>query len=366
VKVHAIAAAVSSGAAGNARSAAAAASCVPTKLIPALTTLSQSFAIFAGYPNALSVQVLDDCGNPHLSGSVTVSFTNGDPELALSSLNSGIWQATWSAGAGSSGQSVSLNITAVNPKLGIDGALEVDGAIGTAKSPPAVTPGGVVSAASPVSYTAVAPGSIIAIYGSLLADSANAASSVPLPATLGNATVRIGGMIAPLFYASNGQINAVVPFGLTTNTAQQMYIQRDGTVSNPVSINVADAQPGAFLYNGSAIVQDFRGAAAPFLVAPSAPAQAGDVLVFYCGGLGLVNRTVADGAGSPSAPTLASVSATIGGQSANVIYAGLVEGLVGLYQVNTVMPAGVTPGSSVPVTLAVAGQMSPMADIATQ
>jgi uncharacterized protein (TIGR03437 family) len=79
-----------------------------------------------------------------------------------------------------------------------------------------------------------------------------------------------------------------------------------------------------------------------------------------------VNQTVTDGAPSPSAPTLATVTATIGGQTANVLYSGIVQGLVGLYQVNVTMPASVAPRSSVPVTLTAAGQTSPVANIATQ
>jgi uncharacterized protein (TIGR03437 family) len=104
-------------------------------------------------------------------------------------------------------------------------------------------------------------------------------------------------------------------------------------------------------------------------VTPSAPAQAGDVLVIYCAGLGVTNQPVADGAASPGSPptqTQAPVTVSIGGQNANVLFAGLTPTLVGLYQVNVVMPAGVTPGNAVPVLLTVAGQTSPAAIIAAQ
>jgi uncharacterized protein (TIGR03437 family) len=57
---------------------------------------------------------------------------------------------------------------------------------------------------------------------------------------------------------------------------------------------------------------------------------------------------------------------SIGGQNANVSFAGLTPTLVGLYQVNVTMPAGVTPGNAVPVMLTVAGQTGPAAIIATQ
>jgi uncharacterized protein (TIGR03437 family) len=247
----------------------------------------------------------------------------------------------------------------------------VQGGVISPKTPPAITQAGIVSAASPVSFSALAPGSLIAIYGSLLADDIVPAPSnqFPLPTTLGNANVIIGGQVAPLLYASPTQINAVVPFGLNSNTPYQLLIQRDLTLSTPVAINVADAQPGVFASGGSAIVQDFRGTAPPFLVTSSAPAHAGDALVIYCAGLGVTNPPAGDGVASPASPTAQTqspVTVTIGGQNATVLYAGLVAGLVGLYQVNVTMPAGVAAGNAVPVLLTVAGQTSPAAIISTQ
>ena len=49
---------------------------------------------------------------------------------------------------------------------------------------------------------------------------------------------------------------------------------------------------------------------------------------------------------------------TIGGQSSQAAFAGLAPEFVGLYQINTEVPKGVTPGSIVPVVLSVAGQQS--------
>jgi uncharacterized protein (TIGR03437 family) len=343
--------------------------CTPTKLIPALTTLSPSFAVPVGFPTGLSAQVMDDCGNPQTSGHVTVTFTNGDPPLALTSLNNGTWQATWFAGTQSAGKPVKLTVTATETQPQISGTAEVDGGIGPSQQQPIILPGGVVSAASPVSFIPLAPGGIISIYGSLLADSAAPATSIPLPTTLGNTNVIIAGQTVPLFYASPGQINAVVPFGLNTNTAYSVLVQRDSALSSPFAVNIADAQPGAFLSGGSAIVEDYRGTDPAFLVTSSAPAQAGDVLVIYCAGLGITNQPVADGAASPGSPlaqTQAPVTVSIGGQNANVSFAGLTPTLVGLYQVNVVMPTGVTPGNSVPVMLTVAGQTSPAAVISTR
>jgi uncharacterized protein (TIGR03437 family) len=365
LKVSVIVGAGSAGSTGNLRPRDTSPPCVPTKLIPALTTLSQAFTVSAGFPVGLSVQSVDDCGNPQTSGSITVSFSNGDPQLVLSSLNDGTWQGTWATN--SVAPSVAVTVTAQQQQL--TGTRQLNGGVGSPKTPPSITQAGIVSAASSVSFTALAPGGMIAIYGNLLADGAVAAPSIPLPTTLGNTTVLIGRTALPLLYGSQGQINAVVPFGLNTNTTYQLLIQRDQTYSSPVPVNIADAQPGAFLSGGSAIVVDSRGTAPAFLVTPSAPAQAGDVLVFYCAGLGATNPPVADGVASPSSPTAQTqspVTVTIGGQNATVLYAGLVAGLVGLYQVNVAMPAGVMPGNAVQVMLTAAGQTSPAANISTQ
>jgi trimeric autotransporter adhesin len=369
LKVNVIAGPSGSGSTGDLRPRDASIPCAPTKLIPALTTLGPAFAVSAGWPVALSVQSMDDCGNPQTSGSITVQFSTGDPPLALSSLNDGTWQATWATNLASVGKPVTLTITAANNQLQLTGTSSVNGGLNSPKTPPAITQAGIVSAASPLSFTALAPGSMIALYGNLLADDAVSAPSIPLPTTMGNAQVIVAGQAVPLLYVSPGQINALVPFGLNTNTTYSLLVQRDLALSSPVPINIADAQPGAFLSSGSAIVQDSRGALPVFLVTPSAPAQAGDVLVFYCAGLGVTNPPVADGAASPVSPTaqpLAPVVVMIGGQNATVVYAGLVAGLVGLYQVNVDMPAGGTPGDAVPVMLTVAGQTSPAAIISTQ
>jgi len=45
--------------------------------------------------------------------------------------------------------------------------------------------------------------------------------------------------------------------------------------------------------------------------------------------------------------------------NAPVLYAGLTPGIPGLYQINVQMPTGVTPGSAVPVAIAISGQTSP-------
>jgi uncharacterized protein (TIGR03437 family) len=90
-------------------------------------------------------------------------------------------------------------------------------------------------------------------------------------------------------------------------------------------------------------------------------ATAGDVVVIYCTGLGATTPAVASGVASPGNPVAQvtpSPQVRIGGQTAVVQFAGLTPGLVALYQINVVVPTGVTAGPTVPVTVTVAGVTS--------
>ena len=98
------------------------------------------------------------------------------------------------------------------------------------------------------------------------------------------------------------------------------------------------------------------------------PVRANDVVTIYCTGLGTVSPEV--GIGAPASTTVLSrttspVTVTISGKNATVNFAGLAPGFVGLYQVNAVVPAGVT-GDSVRVLLGAGGQTSPPVTIAVR
>jgi len=137
-------------------------------------------------------------------------------------------------------------------------------------------------------------------------------------------------------------------------------------ISLPQEVLIAAAQPGVFSVDGSGKNQGHIYVAATngsaHLAGPASPAHVGDVLVMYCAGLGPVNVPVADGAASPFSPVAFAtnvVTVTIGGVNAPVAFAGLTPGFAGLYQINTAVPAGVTPGDQVLVSVTSATQTSP-------
>jgi uncharacterized protein (TIGR03437 family) len=91
---------------------------------------------------------------------------------------------------------------------------------------------------------------------------------------------------------------------------------------------------------------------------PSNPAAKGSIVVLYGTGEGQTNPRGVDGriASSVFPKPLGSVSVTIGGIAAQVLYAGAAPGLVaGVFQINATLPPGVPSGAvSVVVTVGTA------------
>jgi transcriptional regulator of acetoin/glycerol metabolism len=74
--------------------------------------------------------------------------------------------------------------------------------------------------------------------------------------TLGGTSVLIGGIPAPLYYGSPGQINAQAPFELIPGNLCQIQVNSNGALSTPGTIQVATATPGvAALPTGQVIAQ---------------------------------------------------------------------------------------------------------------
>jgi uncharacterized protein (TIGR03437 family) len=337
--------------------------CTPAKLIPVFTLLGQSFSTAVAWPVSLEITVVDDCGTPITAGSVVTSFSNGDEPLNLTSLNDGRWSGTWTP---HSTASVSITATAQTVAPPLLGTASIGGSSTANPTVPLVNSGGIVNAAGDprlLSRTPVAPGSYITIYGSALASGLTVASTDTFPTQLAGTQVLMAGQPIPLRFTSDGQINALVPYGMATDATLQLVVARSGAYSTPQPVTLADGGPAIFLNaQGGGIAQIAEPDGSYPLVDATHPASAGDALVIYCAGLGAVTGSVAAGTISPSSPlaaTVNTVTVTIEGISANVFFAGLTPGFVGLYQVNAYVPAGVTTSATAPLVMTVAGQSSP-------
>ena len=123
---------------------------------------------------------------------------------------------------------------------------------------------------------------------------------------------------------------------------------------------VTELQPGIYTVNtsgsGAGIVTN---AVTGLLNSATNPAHTNDFLVIYATGLGAVKgpngeAAPGDGAAAPTTTiyrTTSTITATIGGVRAPVLFSGLTPTFAGLYQVNVQVPTGVTPGSAAPVVI---------------
>jgi uncharacterized protein (TIGR03437 family) len=211
----------------------------------------------------------------------------------------------------------------------------------TAPAPPAI--GAVVSAAS-LQQPSISPGEIVSIFGSSLGSpilSAQPDANSLYPTLFGQTTVTFNGVPAPTLFNNTTQINAVVPYAIAGQKTAQVVVSHYGQVSVALSVPLADTSPGIFT-----LTEDGHGQGAILNVGatvtvngPTNPAPRGLAI-----GLVLVDVP------QPAIVPKASVSLTIGGQPAQILYAGAAPYMVsGVLQVNAIVPDGAGSGSQVAV-----------------
>jgi uncharacterized protein (TIGR03437 family) len=177
---------------------------------------------------------------------------------------------------------------------------------------------------------AVAPGSIVSVYGTNLTSGTLTASENPLPKVLADSQVSINGFQTPLLSVSPTQINAQVPNETLAGIAKVVVI-RGGSVSTPVALQIQETAPGLFVV----VNQDGT------VNGPAHAASPGSTLMALLTGLGPTEPSLPTGVaapvGPPASPTVP-VSAMIGSQTAAVLAAGLAPGLVGVFKVLLSVP----------------------------
>jgi uncharacterized protein (TIGR03437 family) len=195
---------------------------------------------------------------------------------------------------------------------------------------------GVVNAAS--FSTAVAPGSLISIFGRNLAPEPMHAPGLPLPKDLGGIAVRANGQRLPLLYVSAHQINAQLLYDSPGEVTLQVTTPNGGAGRR---LAVAATAPALF---PAASLTHADGS----LITLDTPAQPGETIVLYLTGLGSVNGTATAGEPAPTSRLLAAratVEVQIGNERMRPMFAGLAPGFVGLYQINVTLPVSLTSGT---------------------
>lgn len=217
-------------------------------------------------------------------------------------------------------------------------------------APRFVNANGVVSATG---YGAPSPGSLISLYGvNLAADELTQAQSFPLPTSLKEVSLLVNGQALPLLASTPWQINAQLPQTVVAGTAAFQIGYAGGVRLPAVSVAVQSSSPENFFfpftrgqlgYSQAAAFHAGTGVAADI----DHPAAAGEALEIYGLGMGVTDPMVEAGVASPASPparALQTPRLQIGGKDAVVVFAGLAPGFAGVYQVNAIVPAGLSPG----------------------
>jgi uncharacterized protein (TIGR03437 family) len=201
---------------------------------------------------------------------------------------------------------------------------------------------------------AIAPDSLATIFGSNVA-SATASATLDangrLPTELAATRVEFNGVAAPLYYVSPGQINLVVPGGLTPGTASVVIRSAvSGSTKNGVALVIIPA-PGVFTSDGSgagpgAILNAVTYAPAPFVVQTAEnEADTRTRIAVYCTGVRHANLVTAQ------------VQDTVGNRILlRVEFAGAAPGFFGLDQVNLLLPPELDGAGTVLLTLTADGR----------
>jgi len=239
-----------------------------------------------------------------------------------------------------------------------------------ARTYPTISNNGIVDAASGgYAQQGVAPGSYISIYGSNLSDAMQAFSTPYLPVALSAVSISFDGdgLSYPgyLTFVSPGQINSQVPWEFQGHSSVGVTVWASGLPTATYKLPLAAVSPAIFVVGGVAAAIDYNQGT---IVTSAAPVKRGDTVELFVNGLGAVSNTPPSGQvslASPFSQTTATPAVMIGGVSAPVSFSGLAPQIVGLYQVNVMVPQNVTPGNA-QVTVSIGGVTSAAATLPVQ
>jgi uncharacterized protein (TIGR03437 family) len=228
-------------------------------------------------------------------------------------------------------------------------------ASGATANSPAIS--AVTNAASNLSGP-IAAGEIVVLHGAALGPakltSASLGSNGLYDSVLAGTRVQFDGIGAPMLYTSATQVAAIVPYEVT-GTGAQVTVTYSGQTSEPAAVALASSVPGLFTMDSTGEGQAAALNESGSLNNSSTPASIGSVILLFATGEGQTSPVGVDG--KPAVPPLPTpilpTAVSIGGVPVSDLqHVGGAPGAVaGLLQINAVIPAGVTPGSAVPVVI---------------
>jgi uncharacterized protein (TIGR03437 family) len=312
-----------------------------SKLNPTGTALLFSTYLGGSLEDRVNDLQMDAQGNIWVTGATASTDLPGTPAsftgsfFALVSADGARLLASQRTPTGAAGQAIRAS-----------GAVTVLGASGSVLQVPGgqvqgVAVFGVASAAGNGVKAYVAPGEFVSLYGSLLGPSPGVSAILDSQGRIANqlagVQVLFNGIPSPLLYASQNQVNALVPYGITGGATATVQVTTAGGYSPAVSLNLRPAQPEVFSSGGAALALNQDNS----VNSPQNPAAPGSIVTIFASGAGGLRSSPPDGSipseagGGPVLP----VAVLLNNRSLEVLYAGNAPGLViNLLQINLRLP----------------------------
>jgi uncharacterized protein (TIGR03118 family) len=287
------------------------------------------------------------------------NFTNGD---WLATLNDptgapisfpGLWSLSFGSGADSEDPGTVYFTAGIGGGPNND-PVESHGLLGSIQPVPSFPVTGIQNAGSFLAGD-IAPNTWVALKGAALAPLPVSwtVSGSALPTTVGGVGVTVNSEAAPVSFVSNTQINFLVPADIVPG-AVKIETTNNGLSSAFVSTTALLTAPSFFLIGTNATNGHLYVAAThanysligpPGLISGTTTTAAapGETILLYGTGFGATNPPVPNGQIVPSPlPLPAWPTVVIDAVEAQVVFAGLVD--PGLYQINLVVPLGLSSG----------------------
>ncbi|MCS7026876.1 MAG: hypothetical protein NZV14_18925 [Bryobacteraceae bacterium] len=181
-----------------------------------------------------------------------------------------------------------------------------------------------------------------------------APNPIPMPTTLGDLTVLVNDVPAPLHFVSPGQINFIIPQATPTSGIVDVVVMRQSTgqILATSAISMSSVAPAFFTTSGdgngqvAALNQDGT------INSPVNMIPRGGVITVFGTGVGLVPGLPPDGVPVPGPlPTTSEVRVLIGTafvEPGDILYSGMAPTLIGVWQLNVRVPERVAPSPQVP------------------
>jgi len=238
-----------------------------------------------------------------------------------------------------------------DPYLGINVALQAPTFSGSGVY---LDPTGITNSASTALFTSsLAPGELVTVYGSNL--SAVTDFNTPgFPMIMDGVQVKVNGLFAPIQLVSPGFVTFMVPYEVTGGIVSIQVINK-GAASDTITTFLGLTAPGVFTIPAGGLGSAYaRKTVDNSIISAANPVNIGDTMFVGVTGLGAVTPAIADGAPGPSS-TLSTANNSIdvffNDASGNITeapptFAGLTPTIIGLYQINLQVPAGVASGAA--------------------